>query len=386
MTRFRRLTILLSLVSLCAACGVQGQSSNPESSVEAAPVSSVVALGRIEPEGEVIKLSAPNAQDSRVNQVLVSEGDLVRANQVIAILQGIDRRQAEVRDAEAEVRLRQAELAKVRQGDSKQAQWVEQQAAIARLNAQLTTETKQKKAAITSAQATLNEAQLTTQRRQALAKEGAISRADQDAAQRELAIAQATLAERRADLEQTVTTLQAALAGERAKLAQLREVRPVDIEIAQAQLVKAKIAVEQAKANLEEAQVRVPVAGQILRINTRVGEQVNTSQGIVELARTDRMFAIAEVSETDIGRVRKGQRATITSEYGGFSGEIQGTVEQLSLQVGKKALEEQDASSGNPTTDQNERIITVKIRIDPTDNPKVAALTNMQVRVKLAAA
>jgi HlyD family secretion protein len=48
----------------------------------------VTALGRLEPAGEVIKLSVANAQDSRVNQLLVTEGDRVTAKQLIATLQG----------------------------------------------------------------------------------------------------------------------------------------------------------------------------------------------------------------------------------------------------------------------------------------------------------
>jgi HlyD family secretion protein len=317
---------------------LQPHTTSKQVAVEVAPVTAVVALGRIEPEGEVIKLSVPNAQDSRVNQILVKEGDLVKANQVIAILQGIARRKADLRDAEADVRLRQAELNKIQQGDAKKAQLTAQRATIARLEAQLQTETVQRKAAIASAEATMREAELTYQRRQSLAREGAMTRADLDTAQRDLATAQETLNERKAELEQTVTTLPAEIAQERANLAELREVRPVDIEIAQAQLEKAKIAVEQERANLEDVQVRVPISGQILRINTRIGEQVNTSLGIVELARTDQIFAIAEVPETDIGKVYQGQRASITSEYGGFTGEIHGIVEQIGLQIGKREL------------------------------------------------
>ena len=93
------------------------------------------------------------------------------------------------------------------------------------------------------------------------------------------------------------------------------------------------------------------------------------------------MFAIAEVPETAIAKIKRGQRATITSEYGGFTGEIQGTVEQIGLQIGQKALLE--ATANNPTTDRNDRVVAVKIRLDQKDNPKVAALTNMQVRVRL---
>ena len=74
-----------------------------------------------------------------------------------------------------------------------------------------------------------------------------------------------------------------------------------------AQLEKARIAVTQQQANMRDAEVRVPIAGQILRINTRVGEQVNTQQGIVELAKTNQMYAIAEIPESSIGKIRTHQ-------------------------------------------------------------------------------
>ncbi|MCY7278397.1 MAG: HlyD family efflux transporter periplasmic adaptor subunit [Phormidesmis sp. CAN_BIN44] len=377
-----KLAISTSILVLCHACNTETPKPPSEALAQAAEIEAVVALGRIEPEGEVIKLSVPNAQDSRVNQILVKEGEFVRENQVIAILQGIDRREADLRDAQADVRLRTAELAKVTQGDAKKAQIVAQRASIERLEAQLKGQILRQRAAIASAEATLREARQTLDRRQSLLREGAINRADVDVAQRDVTTAQATLTERTAELAQTSTTLTAEVNQEQAKLAELQEVRPVDVEIAHAQLEKATIAVEQQQANVRDAQVRVPIAGQILKINTRVGEQVNTSQGIVELARTDRMFAIAEISETDIAKIRSGQQATITSEYGSFAGEIRGTVEQVGLQIGKKSL--QDASAANsPAIDQNARVIEVKVRINKGDNKKVVSLTNIQVRIKL---
>ncbi len=385
MKKWQQLTVILGLIGLSNACTMQQKNTSdkvsPQVAVEPAPVVSVVALGQIEPEGEVIKLSVPNAQDSRVNKILVKEGDFVKANQVIAILQGIDRLEADLRDAEADVRLRQAELLKVQQGDAKKAEVAAQEAKILRQKAQLKAETQQKKAAILSAEAVLREAELNYQRRQSLAQEGVISIADADAAKRELETSQAGLMEREAELKQTQTTLQAEINQEKSRLAQLQEIRPVDVEIAKAQLEKAKIAVLQRKARLEDAQVRAPLAGQVLRINTRIGEQVNTSQGIVELARTNRMFAVAEVAETDIDKVRQGQKAVISSEYGGFRGEIQGNVEQISLQIGKRTL--QDSSKRGPTTDDNSRVVTVRVRIDPKYNSIVAALTYMLVRVKI---
>jgi HlyD family secretion protein len=86
-------------------------------------------------------------------------------------------------------------------------------------------------------------------------------------------------------------------------------------------------------SSLDDFYVRSPVAGQILKINTRVGEQVNTSQGIVELGRTQQMYAIAEIYETDVGKIRVGQRASIISEHGGFAGAVHGTVDHIGLQI-----------------------------------------------------
>ncbi|MEM8543793.1 MAG: HlyD family secretion protein, partial [Cyanobacteria bacterium P01_H01_bin.119] len=117
--------------------------SNPEiPEAVSVDIDSVIALGRIEPEGEVIRLSVPNAADSRVNEIRVGEGDRVEAGQVIAVLQGAERRQAELQSAHAVVKQRQAELAQLENGSVKAASAEAQQAKIDRLNAQLTAQTQ----------------------------------------------------------------------------------------------------------------------------------------------------------------------------------------------------------------------------------------------------
>ena len=472
---------LLILLSGCAA-------GRTEQTAKVAPAkpNAVVALGRIQPNGEVIKLSVANAQDSRVDRILIKEGDFVKQNQVIAILQGIDRKQAEVRDALADVKLRQIELGKVSQGDFKKSQINAQNAVLNRLQAQLTTTRTQQQAALTGAksqlqnaeanyqrqfqaerqnlglltaqakltnaeaeyrrrrqfdrsgnnilgtQAKLANTQAEYQRKLTLYRSGGISKSSLDKAQEEFVSAQAaarergvdtktqldkanedlaaakanfqekklavaaqldklktelltareTVNQRQAELNQTIQTLTAEIDRERAKLAELREVRPNDVRLAQAQLEKAQIAVEQKQAALRDSQVRVPVAGQILKINTRIGEQVNTTQGIVELAQTDKMYVMTEIAEIDINKIRPGQSALITSEYQSFAGELRGTVSQIGLQVGRKQT--QESGGNNPTTDKESRVIAVKIEIAPADSPKVVKLTNMQVRVRLA--
>ncbi|MEO1298159.1 MAG: HlyD family efflux transporter periplasmic adaptor subunit [Cyanobacteria bacterium J06636_16] len=344
------------------------------------PSDRVVALGRLVPEGEVIQLSVPNAEDSRVNQILVEEGDFVEADQVIAILQGYERRQRDLEEAEKTVDFYQARLNQLLAGEGKNSEIAAQQAAVEAVEAQQRNQIAERQAEIASAQADLRQAAITYERNQALVAEGAISQETLDESQEALDIARATLAERQAQLSNSEQTLSRQIEQEQETLATLEEVRPVDVEVAQVELERAQIAVEQRRADLADTQVRVPVAGQILRINTRVGERVNTQEGIAELGQTSQMYAIAEVYETDILKVKVGQSVTIASEYGGFPDTIRGTVEHIGLQIGARTLAD---GSTNPTTDENRRVVEVRIQIHPEDSSQVAGLTNMQVRVDI---
>ena len=377
-------SIVLCLIVLTSGCDADSQAqtedNQAQSQTQVKQPKQVVALGKLIPKGEVIKLSVANAEDSRVNQILVEEGDRVKKNQVIAILQGIDRRERDLEEAKKAVELARAKLEQTRAGETKQAELAAQKANISRLESQLRNETSEKQAAIASAQAQLRQANLTYDRNKSLQKDGAVSQQAFDEAVEKLDMAKASLKERQAQLDNISQSLQEEINQERENLARLLEIRPVDVKVAEIELERAIIAVEQRKADLEDTKVKVPISGRILRINTRVGEQVNTQQGIVELGHTDQMYAVAEVYETDIGKVKIGQPATISSEYGGFEGKLTGTVEHLGLQVGARQLSE---SAQDPTQDENSRIVEVKIRIDPEDSKKVAGLTNMKVRVEI---
>jgi len=92
------------------------------------------------------------------------------------------------------------------------------------------------------------------------------------------------------------------------------------------------------------------------------------------------MMVIAEVYETDIRKVRLEQPVKVTSEYGGIETELTGRVEQIGLQIAKANFGEEEA---DPTQDVNARIVIVKIRLNPEDSERVAALTGMQVRVAI---
>lgn len=357
---------------------IRDHASSPPPRVDVAPTEAVTALGRLEPKGEVIKLSVANAQDSRVNQLHVEEGDWVEAGQVIAVLQGMDKKQAELTEARRNGAIFQARLAQIQAGDAKLADMAAQQATINQLEVQIRTETTERQAALTRAEAELRNAEQTYQRYEQLHQAGAIESVTLDNHRERLETARADVQEARAQLDNTVLTLQERIQQEQALLAKLREVRPVDLQEAQAELEHAMAQVQRIEAELDDFYVRVPVAGQILKINTRVGEQVNTSAGIVELGRTNQMVAIAEVYESDVGLIQPGQRATIISEHGGFNGTIHGTVDHVGMQINK-----QDVLDADPAADKDARVVEVKIPIDPDDNDRVANLTNLQVRVTI---
>ena len=67
----------------------------------------IAALGRIEPEGGVVRISGPSAGATVIAELLVEEGDMVAKNQRIAVLDSyplrmaqVDRLQAELENAE----------------------------------------------------------------------------------------------------------------------------------------------------------------------------------------------------------------------------------------------------------------------------------------------
>ncbi len=342
------------------------------------PIRAVAALGRVEPESSIIKVSVANANDSRVDRLLVQEGDRVQAGQVIAILQGLEKQQAAVIEAENNLAIEQAKLEQVQAGSSNFSQIQAQQAVIMQLQAELRTNTVAKQATLRRIEAELQNAQTTYNRYVELYEQGAVSAVMLDDYRKNYQTTQAQVQEAQAQLANTIETLNAQIVQAQATLNNLSEVRPVDIEVPQAEVRYAMSQLVSAHAQLEDFYVRAPVAGQILRINTQVGEQVNADAGIVDLGETDRMVVIAEVYETDVPRIQIGQRATIVSENGGFAEELEGTVEQIGLQVQKI-----DILGTDPATNSNARVVEVKIRLDAESSQQVAGLTYMQVRVRI---
>lgn len=349
--------------------------SDTEAPVPAPPPepTAVSALGQIEPEGEVIQLSVSSAAEgSKVEQLLVERGDKVQQGQVVAILDSHSSQLAALESAKADVHTAKANLERVQAG-AKQGDINAQQAEIDRLSAELEGQIATQKATIARLSAELNNAEVENKRYQQLFQDGAISAQARDTRSLRVDTIQQQLAAAKETLNRTITTIQVQRNEALARLESITEVRPVDVQVSQAELEKANAAVNQAQAALALTEVRSPINGRVLKVNVRPGEVVG-DRGIVAIGQTDRMYVVAEVYETDIDRVRVGQKAIVTGSA--FDEKLEGEIAQVGWEV-----KQQDVFESDPLVNTDNKVVEVKIRLSPESSKRVTALSNLQVQV-----
>ena len=275
----------------------------------------VSALGRLEPEHGIIRVSASSTPEAILGAILVElnveEGDDVEAGQLLAVTDT-----AVVMDALAS----------------------EAQAGV--VYAEREVEAARSKAMESCVRADV--ATREAERRARLHAQGVAGEEEADSARGE---AEA----RKASCASASTAVRLSETG---------------VEVARAHL-------QRAQAELQRAYIYAPVDGRVIDIITQPGEMV-TEAGILELAQVDSMYAIAEVYETDIRRVREGQRATISSDA--LNEELGGVVESI-----RQKVQKQDEIGTDPAARKDARIIEVAIKLD--DSGPAAGLTNLQVDV-----
>ncbi len=366
--------IALALLALgVSAWFVISRFSNNPAQTAATPTTSakeqpkaISALGRLEPQGEVIKVASPSTLgSSRIIKLMVKEGDVVKQGQVIAILDSYDRSVAALRQAQGQAQESDRNLAKVRAG-AKSGDIAAQEGNVFAAASNITA-TEANAARI---RAELEIAGRDYNRFLQVYKEGAISQTVLDTYRLKVETLQGQFAQAQQQTQQAKFQLSQS----QGTLSSVREVRPTDVQFAEAQLQTAILNIEKAQVDLDLSQVRAPTNGQVIKINTKVGEVVSSTNGVIDLGNTSQMYVVAEIYETDIGKIKVGQTATIISEA--FEGEITGKVDSLGLRIAKN-----DVLGTDPAAKTDVRIIEVKIKLD--DSKKVSGLTNLQVRVKV---
>lgn len=154
-----------------------------------------------------------------------------------------------------------------------------------------------------------------------------------------------------------------------------REAADAALVQAEADLGTARAALRLAETERDRSLVRSPIDGRVLQVHARQGERV-TELGIVELGETGAMYAVAEVYETDVAKIKVGQRAEVKSPA--LARPLAGVVERVGLKVGRL-----HAVGADPAARNDARAVEVRIRLD--EPAAAAAFTDLEVEILIRA-
>jgi RND family efflux transporter MFP subunit len=156
----------------------------------------------------------------------------------------------------------------------------------------------------------MNDALLQAQLRQ---QQAAVQTAEANAARDDAALARAQELKERGFLSQA--SLDTALANQRAS---------------QANLASARASLSETRTRLSQATIRAPVSGLVISRSVTRGQIIAAGTELFRIVRDGRLELDARVPETQLGLVRAGQTATITSDQ---AGETTGRVRIVTAEV-----------------------------------------------------
>jgi HlyD family secretion protein len=299
----------------------------------------VGALGRIEPASRVRKLNQPGGfAVSRVDRLMVAEGDRVEEGQLLAVLADAAQKDALVAQAEAALAEARANLAKVRAA-GRPSEVAAQRARIANL----------------ALQEEINRRDAERSERLVPSGAGAVAVADR------ARIAAARAAAEKAEAE--------------AQLETLLHPRPEDVALAEAQLARAAADPSRARAEASMTRVAAPIAGTVLRVYARPGDQVGTD-GLLDLADLGAMDVVADVYETDLPRLRPGAPAEVVVP--GDPHRYAATVREIGWTVRRVTL-----AGTDPVAATDARTVEVRLTLSEEGRQALLRRTNMQVQVAI---
>ena len=314
------LAVTLTLNSIRLHANAEAKSAVAQTTLP----SLIAGPGRVEPVSEDIQIGSELS--GKLKSVNVEEGDHVRRGQVLAVLENSDYR-AEVLSAQAEVQARQAALEKVVNGARAQ----ERSEALASVHA---------------AKAVMDNARAEMQRRQKLfAEAGVISQEELDRYVRAYDVAR----EQYQEAAQHYSLID-------------DHARQEDIDVAQADLQLARARLEEATAKYDKTLIQSPIDGIVLRKHHRSGESVSNSSTvpdpIITVGDTNVLRVRVDVDETDVNRVRVGQKAYVTADAFGDQ-KFWGKVVRIGNQLGPK-----NVRTDEPTEKVDKKILETLVELD----------------------
>ncbi|MCF8115001.1 MAG: efflux RND transporter periplasmic adaptor subunit [Desulfarculaceae bacterium] len=235
----------------------------------------VVSTGTVKPQvGAEVKVGA--RVSGRVEKLLVSIGQEVKAGQVVAVLEHEDLK-AKLQQAQAELSSSQAKLDRIKTTGPRE---------VARAEAELA-----------EAKATMVLTSLDLKRQEKMRSGDLVAQDALDRSRERFQVATARLSA--AD----------------AKLLQMKSAFEQDLKVARADLAASRARVVTARVSLDYATVSAPISGVVSSVSTQEGETVAASLSaptFINIVDLDRLQVDDFVDETDIGKVKVGQKAFFT--------------------------------------------------------------------------
>lgn len=237
------------------------------------PVDRLVVSGNI----EVTEARASFKTGGRVEARLVSEGAVVQAGQTVARLDRVELAQ-QVALQQAEVHGAAADLAELEAGSRPE-------------------EISQGEAALARARAEEERWRAEAARQAALYEQDIVSAREREAAQAALEVARALVR----DAEERLTLLRKGPRHER-------------IAQARARLERARQALGLSQTRLDDAMLVAPISGIVLSEHVEPGEYVSPGTPVVTIGALADVWLRAYIDQPDLGRVKVGQRARLTTD------------------------------------------------------------------------
>ncbi len=269
--------------------------------------------------------------------------------------------------------------------------------ATATYNRLSTSELKFAEANIAARKAEVDKADSDVQRTRALAEDSEISRQQFDAylAVQQVARNDWVAAQQRLDsTKREADAAKAAVDAARSKMDEGRAevsrskaqelqsgVRKADYQSALADVEQAKAALTQAELDLSYTQIRAPVNGVVTKRTVAPGQQFAVGQAMFSLVPLDRIWITANFKETQMARVRPGQRVRIDVDAYGHK-PFSGIVQSIAHSTGsRQALLPPENATGNFV--KVVQRIPVKIVVSQNPDSGDVLRVGMNVEVKI---
>ena len=283
--------------------------------------------------------------------------------------------QIDPRDAEIAVVQAQAELLKA------QRQFKQTQANSSSLSSQIYVSSdviQSAVAQVAKAKADLVKAQDDYNRRVQLSSSGAISKEELSTSKASVNTAKAAFDVAQAGLAQAKSSQKAAQSNLEANEALIRganEQSTPDVLVAQAKL-------KQALLDLERTQIKAPLDGVVTRRNIQVGQRVSPGTSLMMIVPENQLYVDANFKESQLEKVRAGQKVTLTSDLYGDSVEYTGTIVGFSGGTGAAfALIPAQNATGNWI--KVVQRLPVRIQLDPKELEKHPLRVGLSMEAKV---